>query len=158
MCLLGGLIFASCNEIPNCGTGSDNLLRVKFTNITFDAEDNVLVVSDTSLAVFEVRSEARPDSIVYNGSDSVTVSLIDLPVNPFSDTSGFLINIAGVEYTLRAYYDREVRLIAPECGIEQLYENLEIEGTLPGDSLRILNDRLLKPSGQTQNINVEIYF
>lgn len=152
---LGSFLF-SCNEIPNCGVGSDNLLRVKFTNITFDTENDVFVLSDTSLAVLEVRSEARPDSLVFSGPD--TTALIDLPVNPFSDTTGFLINIAGNEYTLRATYNRQVRLIAPECGIEQLYEGLEVSGSLPGDSLQILNDRLLKPSDQNQNINVEIYF
>jgi hypothetical protein len=154
LCL--GAFLISCNEIPNCGTGSDNLLRVKFISITFDTENDVFVLSDTSLAVLEVRSEARPDSLIYAIPD--TTALLDLPVNPFSDTTGFLINIAGTEYTLRAGYNRQVRLIAPECGIEQLYEDLEVSGNLPGDSVQILNDRLLKPAGQNQNINVEIYF
>ncbi|MFA0962265.1 hypothetical protein AB9P05_10685 [Roseivirga sp. BDSF3-8] len=155
-CLLTGFFFTACNEIPNCSGTSENLLKVKFTSVDFDTENDVFVLTDSLVIIQEVRSEERPDSLIIEQAD--TTSLLTLPVSPYSNTSGYLITINDSEYVLRVTYDREARLIAPECGIEQVYKNLDISGTLPGDSVLILNDRLLRPSDENQNINVEIFF
>lgn len=155
-CLLMAVGGLACNEVPNCSSGNENILKIKFTNITFDTESDVFVLSDTLLPVNQVRSEARPDSLILAEADTTT--LLSLPVNPFADTTGFIITIAGTDYTFRVGYEREARLIAPECGIEQVYKDLQIGGSLPGDSIILINDRLLKPTDQSTNINVEIYF
>ena len=138
------LIISACSDESDCYSENSSDINLEFYRLNNDDPDTSFYEKDTLfvLRVFAIGNETRPfiskDSIIFSTS---------LPVNPTMDNTTFVIG----RDTLAVKYDVRQRIMSPECGVEQVFSNLD---TLSSsfDSLAIKTREL-----DRNEINFEIY-
>lgn len=100
-----GLIF-SCGDIPTCLPTETNLVKIAFVDESGKAKQTTL-----SLRVIDY------EDLFLNYSDT-TLSKIEIPLNPASNTTTLVIGHDNVSDTLGLTYSVVRKLISPECGLE----------------------------------------
>ena len=115
------MAFSSCTDDEVCEEVTANELRIGF--YIEDQETETRAILD-SLTVFALE---RPDSLIYNRQNNVSV--IELPLNPHSDHSTFVLDFNFITDTIRLSYTREEHFISVECGFTMFFEINEVEYT-----------------------------
>ena len=100
----------SCYDNSECIFVSTNQIVVEFRN------DTMAVAP----VIFQIRV-MESDSILYQ-NDSTFRTRYQLPLNPFSDTTRYLFNTNAGLVNLDVVYEREQKLLHPDCGMETIYE------------------------------------
>jgi len=136
----------SCTGDNACKQSRDVYLVVSFRT-TFPKTEH-----DTTLPDLSVYGLSHSDSLLY---DSANVSKVSLPLNPSSDSTGFVLTCRADVDTLMLVYTRQPHLISYECGFVMYYRLIQasLRGHL-ADSLRIIQSVVT-----TDNVtNINIYF
>ena len=132
---LGIIFLAGCFDNSDCESDTGSFLKVRFQ-------------SDTGTVTPPINEVTIPDgSLLYD----TALSTYFLPVNPFSDTSIYIFQTDTSRENLRVIYDRQQKLIHPECGLEQMF-TIDTLFTSWSESVNIIEKELLK----TNNLNIEI--
>ena len=139
--------FLSCSEESDCFSENTAIIRIEFFQLnTLDPDTSFYEVDTlvfTSLkSVYVVGNEER--QII----DSTSVfQRMALPVDPRIDTTAYVIG----RDSLTISYDIRQRILSPDCGVEQVYSNLDtLHSTF--DSLVIDNRNL-----GINEINFQVY-
>jgi hypothetical protein len=140
---------ACLEEDASCASDSYDTVRVGFLKLDRNPEspraDTLFVQS-----VFTDRGDLILANVITNG--------LALPLNPAAGEVSFIINWAEdtasafLRDTLSLTYNREQRLVSPECGVEQRYNELEIMSA-GFDSVNILEPEITL----FQPANVRVY-
>lgn len=104
------LLISSCATQDICDDDSQSYLVAGFK--TLDTEDEVTDTTMAGLSVYGIR-EGKTDSLLY---DSVSVSELELPLDPNNEFSYFVLGNGISHDTLQLTYDSEVYLISYSCG------------------------------------------
>jgi hypothetical protein len=135
--LISLMLSACLDENVSCVTTAYDTVRVSFFKL-----DRERPRTDT--LYFE--SIVASNGLFLDVQDTA-LSRISLPLNPSGDEVSFFVNwredssAALQTDTLVLTYDREQRLISPECGVEQRFVNLR-SGNDAFDSLRIAEEEV----------------
>ena len=115
------LIF-SCSTQEVC---DDNLIPAAIT--TFHTyQDGILTDTIVSgIYMYGIR-ENRPDSLLY---DSTVASKIQLPLNPNSDHSTFVLKVQDIFDTIKIYHTSTVYLLSFTCGFSNDFTMTDITYT-----------------------------
>lgn len=103
------LFIASCGTQDVCDDDSQSLLVVRFK--TLEANE----ISDTimeAMSIYGIR-EGKADSLLY---DSLSLSRMELPLDPNQDFSLFVLSNGLRQDTLQITYSSEAYLISYTCG------------------------------------------
>ena len=136
----------SCSGDNACKQSRDVYLVVSFRTTIPKIEH------DTTLSDLTIYGLTRSDSLLY---DSASVSKILLPLNPSSDTTGFVFACRDAVDTFMVVYARQPHLLSYECGFVMYYRLNQafLLGNL-ADSLRILQSDVTTDNGT----NIYLYF
>lgn len=108
------ILFSACLDEPDCIVTASNEVKISFEKITSDSaravEFNSILVSGT-------------DSVFYE-ADSVTSVII--PVNPIAFETTFRFFYESAIDTLVVSYTRQTRVISPDCGAFNYFQDLEV--------------------------------
>jgi hypothetical protein len=130
----------SCGDIPTCVDTETSLVKLSFVDVDGEAKSITL----TSLKAID-NEDGFPEY-----ADSI-FSSINLPLNPGSYTSTFILEQAGVIDTLGLTYDVVAKLISPECGLDASFSKLDTTFTTY-DKLNILQTAI----HEDVTVNIEI--
>ena len=101
--------------------------------------------ADTTLSDLTIYGMGMEDSLLY---DRDTLQSVSLPLNPFTDTTRFIMIFGPYTDTLNFFYQRNLRMISPECGFAIFFEIKSFSHTYHAiDSLSLLDQNL---DAQTQ--------
>ena len=142
ICFLG----VSCTGDNACKQSRDVYLVVSFRT-SFPRTEH-----DTTLPDLTVYGLTRSDSLLY---DSARVSKVSLPLNPSSDTTGFVFSCRDAADTFMVVCTRQPHLLSYECGFVMYYRLIQVflRGNL-ADSLRIIQSDVTTDHGT----NIHLYF
>jgi hypothetical protein len=136
-------ILSGCFDNSDCGTNNTNVVVVEF----FSRETgSALIVNFDS--VFAQNNQFDYRSL----ADRRPLNTYSLPVNPLSDTVTYVFRQAGNDETITITYNRVLNLIHPDCGAEQIYNNIRVVSTT-FDSYLSYNNSLRR----LNEFNIEIY-
>jgi hypothetical protein len=103
------LVIASCATQEVCDDESQSILVARFkTTKTGELRDTIL----PGISIYGIR-EGKSDSLLYNSSD---VARIELPLDPGSDHSRFVLSTGEKTDTLLVMHHSEAYLISYNCG------------------------------------------
>lgn len=141
-------VLGSCLDSPECLRSGDNALKIKFTRLSDNKPDTVILfhISATGADSVFYKSSLEPDEL-----DTLRGTAL-LSVNPFADETLFTFVFDGDEKVLKVGYRNEMRFVSEECGTELTQYELKILET-QFDSVRVVANRLSK-SNET---NIEIF-
>ena len=111
-------VIVSCGDTPTCLDTETSLVKVNFVDVDGKAKNITL----TSLKAVN-NEDGFPEY-----ADS-TLNNLNLPLNPGSYTTTFILAQAGVTDTLGLTYDVVAKLISPECGLDVSFDKLKIDYT-----------------------------
>lgn len=132
--LLFFLAMSACEDEASCVSNSTNMVDIRFYKI-----DTVSRQMADTVRYLSVMTE--DGQVLY--MDTLVTSL-RLPLNPGANKVSFLLaQDTAVTDTLHLLYEREQRLISPECGVDQRFFNLDV-GRQTFDSIHVSNDELKK--------------
>ncbi len=95
---------------------------------------------DTVLEGISLFGIGREDSLLY---DSDTTAGISFRLSPFTDSSSMILSYGTLYDTLDFYYERELRMLSPECGFAFLFDIKELQSTGNFiDSVSLLDNKL----------------
>jgi len=140
--LLIFFLSACLNENESCITNAFDTVRIEFRKL-----DRTNPRNDT----LYFASVQAANGVFLNVQDTALLS-IALPLNPSEDQATFYLRWAEdsasalQEDTLVFRYDREQRLVSPECGVEQIFVNLRSDSQV-FDSLNVVDDQISLLSG-----------
>lgn len=120
VCLLV-LFFAACREDEVCEELTANDLRIGF--YVAGEEDGEWTVIDS----LRVTVPEKPGEPVYDHLE--LVSVLELPLNPSTGSTTFVIDFYHTKDTLHVFYERETRLISVECGFTMFFHILDTDCT-----------------------------
>ena len=120
LCLVVFLLTA-CQGDEVCEDQTSNDLRLRFYLAGAETESPISI---DSLIIFGLGNE---HDLIYNGEDAV--SLAGLPMDPGSDSCGFVLVAGNRRDTLMISYNREVHFLSAECGFTMFFHILEKEYT-----------------------------
>jgi hypothetical protein len=101
--------------------------------------------ADTTLSDLTIYGMGMEDSLLY---DRDTLQSVSLPLNPFTDTTRFIMTFGVHTDTLNFFYQRNLRMINPECGFAIFFEIKSFNHTYHFiDSVSLLDQNL---DAQTQ--------
>ena len=112
--ILAIIVVVGCGDIPTCVDTETSLVKISFLDVDGKAKSITL----TSLKAID-NEDGFPEYV-----DS-TLSKINLPLNPGSYTSTFILEQGGVTDTLGLTYDVVAKLISPECGLNASFDKLD---------------------------------
>lgn len=101
--------------------------------------------ADTTLAGLTIFGIGREDSLL---ADMDTLHSVSLPLNPFTDTSRFVMTFGPVADTLSFMYQRNLRMVNPECGFAMYFQIETINHTHNFIDSLILLDQYLDANAQ----------
>ena len=102
-------IFTSCGTQDVCDDDNQSFFVARFrTTVTGDINDTIVA----GISIYGIR-EGRTDSLLY---DSTEVGRMELPLDPSSDQSKFVLTIAEERDTLLLMHTSEAYLISYNCG------------------------------------------
>ena len=113
------IYFTSCDERV-CEEDTDVYLNAGFYTMSSGFQRDS-IVQDLTLY-----GAGRSDSLIY---DQSTRQKIYLPLSKHSDTSRFILQIAGIQDELTLISTRKLKLISHECGFITEYDIQEIQST-----------------------------
>ncbi len=108
------VLLCSCQDDEICEEVTANDLRIGFY-MDGDDDDSWMVVD--SLRVYTLE---RPGQPVHE--HLVSVSVLELPLNPAADSCSFVIDFYHLADTIRIVYTRETHLISVECGFTMFFD------------------------------------
>ncbi len=133
--MLAALLLSGCQEDEVCEEITANPLRIAFYLAGQDEEIRAPVDSLTVYAI------GRPEDRIYDRESAV--SLIEVPLNPGENTSGFVLAFEHTNDTIMLDYRRDVHLISVECGFTMFFDITEVSySTNKLTSLVIANERV----------------
>lgn len=131
--LLLFLAMSACEDEVSCVSDSTNIMGIRFYKI-----DTVSTQNADTVRILSLRTQEG--KVLY--ADTLVTNLT-LPLNPSADQVSFVLEQDSTTDTLQLLYQREQRLISPECGVEQRFFNLST-GKQTFDSVRVREDELEK--------------
>jgi len=136
----------SCTGDNACKQSRDVFLMVSFRSTVHNTEH------DTTLSYLTVYGLRRSDSLLY---DSAQVNKVSLPLNPSTDSTGFVFACHDAVDTLMVVYNRQPHLLSYECGFVMYYRLIQvtIRGNL-ADSLHIIQSDVTTDNGT----NIHMYY
>ena len=112
----------SCNTQDICDEENQSLLVARFrTTETGEIRDTLV----TGVSIYGIR-EDQPDSLLY---DSLTVSRIELPLDPNHDLSRFVVITGDKTDTLNLEHTSEAYLISYTCGFAARFTLVDFNGS-----------------------------
>lgn len=118
---IGFLGMLSCSEESDCFSENTASITIEFFRLntldpdtSFYEEDTLFLGSLNSVYVVGNR-----DSVIIE-NDTI-VGQLTLPVDPRVDTTAYVIG----RNNLTISYDIRQRILSPDCGVEQVYSNLD---------------------------------
>jgi len=146
---LSTLLLASCFENTDCVQENDSIIWVSFNK----SSDN----SFDTLAFASIEASNQPGVVVSDLEDTIKSNL-DILIDPNNPeiTLTFEADDRTGSDELVLSYDITPRLIAPNCGVEQLYSNLEVVrlSQFEIDSVIVTKNTL---DGDSTQSNIRIY-
>jgi hypothetical protein len=140
-----GLLFlaGACFDNGDCLVDNSNVIKVNLKKKS-DSKEQKITFSSVDVEGTDIK--------LYQNKE---VSALELPVNPNSTMTTFILNYDSVSQRLTVAYTNETRISAPDCGAFLYHTNLSItETTFDSTALRIVNRDLL----QNVEVNFEILF
>lgn len=131
--LLLFLAMAACEDEVSCVSDSTNVMSIRFYKI-----DTVSTQNADTVRILSLRTQEG--KVLY--ADTLVTNLT-VPLNPSADQVSFVLEQGSTTDTLQLLYQREQKLISPECGVEQRFFNLST-GKQTFDSVRVREDELKK--------------
>lgn len=129
------LFLSACQEDEVCEEITANPLRIAFYLAGQDEETRAPVDSLTVYAV------GKPDSRIYDRENDV--SLIEVPLNPGKNSSGFVLSFEDINDTIVLDYRHDLHLISVECGFTMFFNITDVSySTNQLISLAIANKRV----------------
>ena len=116
--MLAALFLSGCQGDEVCEEITANPLRIAFYLAGQDEETRAPVDSLTVYAI------GRPDDRIYDRESAV--SLIEVPLNPGENTSGFVLSFEHTNDTIVLDYRHDVYLISVECGFTMFFDITEV--------------------------------
>ncbi len=140
------LMNVGCEEQIDCQLSTETPLRAGFYTMVNDTLE-----LDTSTAVLSVIGLGQSDSILASAGEQLS---FNLPLNPFVDSSAFIMIFDGIHDTLSIRYNRRLQLLSEECGFITKFELSSVSSTHNHiDSLYIIEDNV-----DTENVrHLKIY-
>jgi hypothetical protein len=133
---------SSCFEQGDCLITNTTIAKIKLKSLKTKADTTFTFASIQAVGGLEL----------YKAK---ALSALELPVNPSSNQTMFILVQASRKDTLTLAYRNELIVIAPDCGAFDFQKDLSIsKNTMGRDSVRILNSQLVKSA----TVNAEIYF
>lgn len=111
----------SCSEESDCFSENTASITIEFFRLnTFDPDTSFYEVDTLFLASLNgVYVIGNRDSVIIN--NDTLIAKITLPVDPRIDTTAYVIG----RNRLTISYDIRQRILSPDCGVEQVYSNLD---------------------------------
>lgn len=134
----------ACSEGSDCYSENTSIISMNFFKRNTLDPDTTFYERDT-LIVSRVYAIDNQDSLIME-NDTIFGTLV-LPVNPQNNTTAYRIG----RHNLTVRYDIQQRIMSPDCGVEQIFSNLDTV-TYSFDSL-VIKSRTL----DRNEINFEIY-
>ena len=134
----------ACSEGSDCYSENTSTISLSFFKRNTLNPDTSFYERDT-LVVSRVYTVDNPDSLIM-ANDTIFGTLV-LPVNPQNNTTAYRIG----RHNLTVRYDIQQRIMSPDCGVEQIFSNLDTV-TYSFDSLVIKSRNL-----DRNEVNFEIY-
>jgi len=103
------LFIASCATQDICDDDSQSYLVVRFKTLE---EGNITDTIMGGMSIYGIR-EGKADSLLY---DSLSVSVVELPLDPNNESSQFVLSNELRQDTLLLSYTSEAYLISYSCG------------------------------------------
>lgn len=136
----------SCEESTVCDLSTDVNVSGAFYSILNDTLE-----VDTVANVYSSIGVGSADSLSSGLSNQ---NSIDLELNPFQDTSSFVVVINNVSDTLTFKYNRSLELLSELCGFITTYEIEEVKSTYHViDSLAIIDNTVINEN----ELHLKIY-
>lgn len=135
---------AACSEGSECYSENTSTISINFFKRNTLDPDTAFYEQDT-LVVSRVYAIGNEDSLIVE-NDTIFGTLV-LPVNPQNNTTAYRIG----RHNLTIRYDIQQRIMSPDCGVEQIFSNLDTV-TYSFDSL-VIKSRTL----DRNEVNFEIY-
>ena len=133
--MLTALLLSACQDDEVCEEVTANPLRIAFYLAGQEEETRVPLDSLTIYAI------GRPSDRIYDRESNV--SLIEVPLNPNENTSGFVLAFEHTNDTIILDYSHDVHLISVECGFTMFYDITDVVYTTNQlTSLAIANNRV----------------
>lgn len=134
----------ACSEGSDCYSENTSTISLSFFKRNTLNPDTSFYERDT-LVVSRVYTVDNPDSLIM--ANDTIFGTLTLPVNPQNNTTAYRIG----RHNLTVRYDIQQRIMSPDCGVEQIFSNLDTV-TYSFDSL-VIKSRTL----DRNEINFEIY-
>ena len=103
------LFIASCATQDICDDDSQSYLVARFKTLE---EDNINDTIMDGMSIYGIR-EGKADSLLY---DSLSMSVVELPLDPNNESSMFVLSNEVRQDTLLLSYTSEAYLISYSCG------------------------------------------
>lgn len=139
------LFFSSCESEDSCEEDVISYLDAGFYTM------NDTVPEPISVDDFSAYGIGRQDSMIYDGANSL--SGIELPLSPSSDTTGFVFTTGAVADTINFISSRDLRLISMECGFTTHFNLKDISHTSNKIDSIAINKKTVT-TGDEENIQI----
>ncbi|MFP4064254.1 MAG: DUF6452 family protein [Bacteroidales bacterium] len=116
--MLTAIFLSACQEDEVCEEITANPLRIAFYLAGQDEETRAPIDSLTVYAV------GRPDDRIYERENNV--SLIEIPLDPGENSSGFVLSFKDTNDTIMLDYRHDLHLISVECGFTMFYNLTDV--------------------------------
>jgi hypothetical protein len=116
------ITLAACSPQDICDDDSQSILVARFRTLVGGKITDTIV---PGISIYGIR-EGKSDSLLYN---SVAVGRVELPLDPSSDQSGFVISTAEKTDTLILVHSSEAYLISYKCGFASRFTLEEFTST-----------------------------
>jgi predicted nucleic-acid-binding Zn-ribbon protein len=114
---LAAVIIAAILKTVSCTPGSCLEETIAKTKVPFYLSSTQKIKAPDSLTIYGINNKSNK---LYSSSRSVTRA--DLPLNPSTESCGFVLRINGVSDTLLLTYDSYAHFISKECGYTYYYK------------------------------------
>ncbi len=105
-------ILTSCNIKRPCEEPTEFPVK---TGFYFRPDSQIIDTTLTGLSVYAI---GREDSLLY---DRDSTNAILLPLNPFADTTHFILWFGAKSDTISFAYSRSLKMASPECGFAMYF-------------------------------------
>lgn len=150
-----GVALTACGTEPDCTTSGSSIVKVGFARVN-SQPDTVFVENDT-LIFNRVYALGNEDSLIV---ESDTLTFLRLPLKPNAGTTTFVMEnkrkgaTTDFEFdTISFDYQIGQRLISPDCGVEVIYKNLQVNENYTFDMVFLINNEL----NRDPDANIEIF-
>ena len=130
----------SCGDTPTCLDRETSLVKIDFINEEGAAKDIILL---------SLKAIDNEDGFPEYALD--TLSQLQVPLNPGSRTTTFLLEQASGIDTIAFSYTVVAQLISPECGLDAAFDQLDTLST-SFSQLEIIS----KSINELVEVNIEI--